>query len=90
MINSIKPIHTPPSLTWRNTLGVTLLGCLILGLGIFVLMAGYLVRTTTLINGALWLSLSFAVSFAFILTLIILRQRAHGKSLVELGWRKPT
>jgi len=85
-----EPTTLSPWLAWRNALGITLLGCLILGIGNFVLATRYFARTTPLINGALWLSVSFAISFAFILTLIILWQHAHGESLVELGWRKPT
>ena len=90
MLSVPKTTILSPWLAWRNALGITLLGCLILGLGNFVLAAGYLARTTSLINGALWLSVSFAISFAFILTVIVLWQRAHGESLSELGWRRPT
>ncbi len=75
---------------WRNALGITLLGFLILGVGNFVLAADFFARKTSLIQGALWLSVSFTASFAFILALIILWQHTQGESLVELGWRKPT
>ncbi len=79
-----------PWLAWRNAFGITLVGCLIVGLGNFVLAARYFARTTSLMHGALWLSLSFAVSFAFILSVIVHWQHVHGESFAELGWRKPT
>ncbi len=41
-------------------------------------------------NGAFGLSVSFAISFAFILALIALWQRRHGETLDEMGWRQPT
>ena len=83
-------IHLTPSLAWRNAIGITMLGCLILGLGNFVLLVEYLARTTTLVTGALLLSVSFAMSFALILALIILWQRAHGETLKDLGWGWPS
>jgi membrane protease YdiL (CAAX protease family) len=93
-IESMMPVQETtsisPWLAWRNALGITLLGCVIVGLGNFVLAANYFARTTSLINGALRLSVCFTVSFAFILGLIVLRQRRHGESLAELGWLKPT
>lgn len=55
-----------------------------------MLVANYLARTTDLRIGAFWLSVSFALSFALILGAIGLWQRAHGESLAELGWARPT
>jgi membrane protease YdiL (CAAX protease family) len=85
-----KTTSLSPWMAWRNALGISLLGCLIVGLGNFVLAAGYFARATSLIKGALWLSVSFTISFAIILLVIIRWQSRHGESLAELGWRKPT
>ncbi len=79
-----------PWLAWRNAAVITLLGCLVIGFGNFVLAAGYLVRRLSLMRGAFWLSVSFAISFGLILAVIAVWQRAHGESLKDLGWRAPT
>jgi len=79
-----------PWSAWRNALAITLLGCLVLGLGNFILAAGYFARTTSRMGGAFGLSVSFTISFALILALIALWQRRHRETLAELGWRQPT
>jgi membrane protease YdiL (CAAX protease family) len=75
---------------WRNALGITLLGCLILGVGNFVVLAGYLPRIMDVYPAAAWLQVAFTLSIGIILGLIVAWQRARGSSLAELGWRKPT
>ncbi len=75
---------------WRNALGVTLLGCLLPGLGCFGFLASYLSERLDLLAAAIWLEVGFAVAFGLILGLIVLWQRSHGESLRELGWLRPT
>src|SRR5580765_7693674 len=79
-----------PWIAWRNALGITLLGCLILGVGDMVLLAGTLARTTDLMSGSVWLAIGFTVGFGLIACLIVAWQRSHGSSLAALGWGKPT
>src|SRR5262245_28613398 len=79
-----------PGVAWRNALAITLLGCLILGVGNMILLAGTLVRTTDLLTGSIWLTIGFTVSFGLIAGLIVAWQRSHGSSLAALGWGKPT
>ncbi len=75
---------------WRNVLGVTLLGCLLPGLGCFGFLASYLSERLDLVSAAIWLEMGFAAGFGVILGLIVLWQRARGESLRELGWGRPT
>ncbi len=85
-----KKATLSPWLAWWNAAGIALLGCLVIGWVDFVLMAGYLAHSAPLPEAAFWLSVCFAVSFAFIVALIIYWQHNHGESLLELGWRRPT
>ncbi len=85
-----KKTTLSPWLAWRNAAGITLLGCLVIGIGNFVLAAGYLARRLPLMRGAFWLSVSFSISFGLILSVIAVWQRVHGESLADFGWRKPT
>ena len=87
----------PPSKlrAWGNALVITLLGCLLAGLGCFVLLANYLwqqieSQQLDLFHAAAWWEVGFTVAMAIILGVIIVWQRARGSSLAELGWGKPT
>lgn len=82
---SSSPLHS-----WLRALAITLLGCLLLGLGCFVVLGTILPQRMNLYSAAVWQQLCFAVALAAILAIIILWQRARGSSLAELGWGKPT
>jgi membrane protease YdiL (CAAX protease family) len=80
---------------WANALAITLLGCVVAGLGCFVLLANYLRQQIEsqhldLFQAAVWWEVGFTVAMAVILSVIIVWQRARGSSLAELGWGKPT
>ncbi len=89
---SLEPVQPlSPLKGWRNALGVTVLGCLIIGLANFMLLAGYLAKAVKDLQlAALLLDIGFAIGMAIILGLIVFWQRSHGETLAELGWRKPT
>jgi membrane protease YdiL (CAAX protease family) len=80
---------------WTNALAITLLGCLLGGLGCFVFLGNELRRRVDageldLFHAAVYWELGFGVAMAVILGVIIIRQRARGASLRELGWGRPT
>jgi hypothetical protein len=75
---------------WRNALAITLLGCLLLGLGCFVFLGNYLSRRMDLFHAAIWQQIGFAVALGVILAVIFGWQRARGHSLAELGLGRPT
>ncbi len=75
---------------WRNAFVIALVGCALVGIGDFTLLAGYLARATTPETGATWLGIGFAMTFGAILAGILLWQRSHGEALAALGWRRPT
>src|SRR5437773_10073375 len=80
---------------WGNALAITLLGCLVAGLGCFVFLANYLwqqieSQQLDLFHAAVWWEVGFTVAMVIILGVIIVWQRACGSSLVELGWGAPT
>jgi membrane protease YdiL (CAAX protease family) len=75
---------------WRNALAITLLGCLLLGLGCFVALGGYLPRQFPLIEAAIIQQIGFAIALGIILATIVVWQRKRGETLAELGWRRPT
>jgi membrane protease YdiL (CAAX protease family) len=80
-----------PLEAWRNVLVVTLLGCLLLGLGNAVFLAQYLAARMTMFDAAVWLEVGLSAAFAVILVILVFWQRAQGSSLVALGWdRAPT
>jgi hypothetical protein len=55
---------------WLNALLITLLGCLLLGLGCFVVLGHYLPRRMTLFHAAVVQQLGFALAFAVIFVVI--------------------
>jgi membrane protease YdiL (CAAX protease family) len=80
---------------WSTAVGVTLLGGLLGGVGCFVLLGNYLLRQVEaqrldLFRAAVWWEVGFTVAMAVILAAIVAWQRAHGASLQELGWGRPT
>jgi MFS family permease len=75
---------------WPNALGVTLLGCVLLGGGCFVVLGTYLPERFDLFHAAVWQQVGFAVALGVILAVIAACQRARGESLREIGWRRPT
>ena len=75
---------------WRNVLAITLLNCLILGLGCFVLLGRYLRSQSDLFQAAVWQQLGFAIGLGFVLAVIVRWQRRRGQSLVDLGCCRPT
>ena len=87
----------PPSKlrAWGSVLAITLLGCLLAGLGCFVLLANYLrqqieSQQLDLFHAAVWWEVGFTVAMVILLGVIIAWQRARGSSLAELGWGRPT
>jgi membrane protease YdiL (CAAX protease family) len=84
----LRPL--PLLIAWRNALTITLLGCLLLGLGCFVVLGNYLPKRLPLIEAAVIQQIGFAVALGIILGAIVWWQRARGESLRELGWQRPT
>jgi hypothetical protein len=76
-------------LAWRNAFAITLLGCLLPGLGCFVLLGRVLPARMDLFHAAVWQEIGFGVAMAIILAVIVWWQRARGLTLRELGWRQP-
>jgi Type II CAAX prenyl endopeptidase Rce1-like len=81
-----------PLIAWRNALGVVVLLWLLLGLGNFGVITNYFASTmsTNLLLASFYLDVSFGISAAVIVGLIVLWQRKHGETLRDLGWRRPT
>ncbi len=90
--------HTQQSRTlsslvaWRNVLGATAVGWLIIAVPNFALLTEYLARTmkNDRVLASLYLDLGFFVSTAIVIGLVWWWQRAHGETLADLGWRRPT
>ncbi len=80
---------------WGDALSITLLGCLLAGVGCFLLLGKYLRQQVDseqldLFHAAVWWELGFTAAMGIILGVILIWQRARGSSLRELGWGKPT
>ena len=93
----LKEDTRPPSKlrAWGDALIITLLGCLLAGVGCFLLLGNYLRQQVDsqqldLFHAALWWEIAFAAAMGIILSVIIVWQRVRGSSLRELGWGKPT
>jgi Type II CAAX prenyl endopeptidase Rce1-like len=93
------PIAPPPSserisalIAWRNALGIAALLWLVVGLANLGFLARFLATTMRhqLLLAALLLDIGFAVAIGVVVAAIVLWQHAHGESLSELGWRRPT
>lgn len=74
----------------RAATGIWLLGCLLVGVGCFVLIGERLVRMEDRFLAAVWWQLSFAAALGVILVAILWIQSGRGELLSSLGWRKPT
>ncbi|OAI52679.1 hypothetical protein AYO47_01170 [Planctomyces sp. SCGC AG-212-M04] len=85
---SIEPAARRASL--RPAIGIWLLGCLLVGVGCFVLIGKRLVRSEDPLLAAVWWQLSFAVALAVILAAIVRIQSRRGETLSAIGWRKST
>ena len=82
-----------PLLAWRNVLGATIVGWLIIALPNFGFLTDYLARTTMRhdrVLAAFYLDLGFVVSTTIVIGLVYWWQRAHGETLANIGWRRPT
>ncbi len=85
--------HTQQSRTlsslvaWRNVLGATAVGWLIIAVPNFALLTEYLARTmkNDRVLASLYLDLGFFVSTAIVIGLVWWWQRAHGETLADLG-----
>lgn len=75
---------------WMHCLGITLLGCLLLGLGCFVTLGKYLPKHFSLMQAAMWQQCGFAIGLAIIVSVIAQVQRRRGESLASLGWGRKT
>jgi membrane protease YdiL (CAAX protease family) len=82
----------PPLIAWRNVLGATVVGWLIIALPNFAFLSTYLARTFShdLVLASFYLDLGFLVSTVIVIGLVYWWQRAHGETLADLGWRRPT
>lgn len=81
-----------PLMAWRNVLGVTLVGWIVIAVPNFAFFTNVLARTMqhNLVLASLYLDLGFLVSCILAIGLVFWWQRAHGETLADLGWRKPT
>lgn len=86
-------VHTlTPLIAWRNVLGATVVGWLIIALPNFGFLTNYLAETMRhdLLLASFYLDLGFFVSTSIVIGLVYWWQRAHGETLADLGWRRPT
>jgi membrane protease YdiL (CAAX protease family) len=93
--DALQPTLTrtlPPLLAWRNVLGATIIGWLVIALPNFGFLTDYLARTmkNDLLLASLFLDLGFFVSTAIVIGLVFWWQHAHAETLADLGWRRPT
>lgn len=81
-----------PLIAWRNVLGATVVGWLIIALPNFVFLTNFLATTmkNDLVLASFYLDLGFFVSAIIVIGLVFWWQRAHGETLADLGWRRPT
>ncbi len=81
-----------PQLAWRNVLGATIVGWLIIALPNFGFLTDYLARTmrNDHVLAAFYLDLGFVVSATIVIGLVYWWQHAHGETLADIGWQRPT
>ncbi|HUQ70477.1 MAG TPA: type II CAAX endopeptidase family protein [Planctomycetaceae bacterium] len=91
-MSAAPPLPNPTSrwLGWRNALAITLLGCLLIGVGGFVVLGTVLPQRFSLWTAAILQQIGFATGLAVIFAVIVGWQRSRGETLAELGWRRPT
>lgn len=87
---STRPLT--PLIAWRNVLGATILAWLIIALPNFGFLTNFLAHTMRhdLLLASFYLDLGFLVSTVIVIGLVAWWQRAHGETLRDLGWGKPT
>jgi membrane protease YdiL (CAAX protease family) len=81
-----------PLIAWRNVLLALLVGWLIIALPNFGFLTNVLARTMqqNLVLASFYLDLSFLVSSIIVIGLVYWWQHAHGETLADLGFGKPT
>jgi membrane protease YdiL (CAAX protease family) len=81
-----------PLIAWRNVLGATLVGWLIIALPNFGFFTNFLAQSMqhNLLLASFYLDMGFFVSCAIVIGLVYWWQHAHGETLADLGWRRPT
>jgi hypothetical protein len=88
-----QPVRAPlPALVaWRNALAIVVLLWVVIGLN-FSLLAEFLVHRFPhqLLLATVLLDFGFALAAVVVVGTIVLWQRAHGETLADLGWRRPT
>ena len=92
LTTSARTPSLSPFTAWRNALGIVVLLWLLLGLVNFGFITNYLASTmaNNLLLASFYLDITFGISAAIIVALIVLWQRRHGETLMDLGWRRPT
>ena len=86
------PRTEPTAKAWRQALAMLAVLWVVLGGLNFGVLAQLLASRlgSDLAFAALLLSSGFALSLAVVVAGIIVWQRAHGETLADLGWRRPT
>src|SRR5690348_17151998 len=81
-----------PLIAWRNVLGATLVGWLIIALPNFGFLTDLLARTMQhdVALASFYLDLGFLVSCVIVIGLIVWWQHAHGETLADIGWGRRT
>lgn len=81
-----------PLVAWRNVLGATVVGWLIIALPNFGFLTNYLARTIQhdRVLASFYLDLGFVVSTIIVIGLVYWWQHTHGETLADIGWRRPT
>lgn len=87
-----RPLPLSPRIAWRNVLGATAVGWVVIAIPNFVFLTHYLVSTLPhdRLLASFYLDLGFFVSTSIVIGLVYWWQRAHGERLADLGWRRPT
>ena len=81
----------PPAHAWRNAIGVSVLLWVVLGVGCFGIGAQTVAdHYGSSVGGAFVLDLIFLAGVLIVIAAVLGWQRAHGETLRELGWRRPT
>lgn len=81
-----------PLIAWRNVLGATIVGWLIIAFPNFGFLTNILARSMqhNLVLATLYLDLGFFVSTSIVIGLVYWWQHAHGETLADIGWGRPT
>ncbi len=85
------PRTLTPALAWRNVVGVSLVLWVVLGVGCFGFGARLVAEHYgTSVEGAFVLDLVFLAGVLVVIAAVVGWQRAHGETIRDLGWRRPT